>query len=72
MMSLAMNAVRLYHTTFAEHYVCSFIRCKLQKLDTWKDFKQGGLSQLDKMKISGMYGQPCKAPRNVIVICPYW
>ena len=72
MMSLAMNAIRSDHITPAEHSIGSFTHHKLQKLDTWKDWKQGELFQLDKMKRLSMYGQPCKAPCKAIVLCPHW
>ena len=72
MMSIAMNAIKLSHTIPAEHSIGSFTHCKLQKCDTWKDWKKVELSQLDKMKKLGMYGQPCNAPCNDIVLGPHW
>lgn len=70
--SLAMNAIQSSHTTPAEHALGSFTCRKLQKLDTWLDWKQGEISQLDKMAKLGMYGKPCKAPCNAIILCPHW
>ena len=66
--SLAINAIKSSHTTPAEHALGSFTRRKLQQLDTWPDWKQGEISQLDKMDKLGMYGKPCKAPCNAIVL----
>ena len=50
----------------------SFTCRKLQQLDTWPEWKQGEISQLDKMDKLGMYGKPCKAPRKAVILCPNW
>ena len=52
--SVAMNTIRSSHTTPTEHYIGSFTHRKLLKLDTWKDWKQGLFSQLDKMRQLGI------------------
>ena len=41
-------------------------------MDTWPDWKEGEVSQLDKMAKLGMYGKPCKAPRKAVILCPHW
>ena len=69
--ALAMNAFRSSYTTTTEHSICSFIRQKIQQLGTWPDLKQGEISQLDKMAMLGMYDNPCKAPRKVIILRPH-
>ena len=55
-LSFALNAIKSSHTTTAEHAIDSYTRRKLQQLDTWPDWKQGEISQLDKMAKLGMYG----------------
>ena len=70
--SLAINAIQSSHTTEGEQAIGNFHRRKLQLLDTLPDWKQGEISQLDKMDKVGMYGKPCKAPRKAIVLRPHW
>ena len=71
-MFLAMNTIRSSYTTPADYSIGIFTCRKLQKLDTWPDWKEGEISQLDKMAKLGMYGKPCKAPRKAIVLRPHW
>ena len=70
--SLAMNPIRFSHTTDDEYSIESFTRRKLQQLDTWPDWKQSGISQLDKMAKLGMYGKPYKVPSKTSVLRPHW
>ena len=70
-MPLTMNASRSSQPT-AEHSIGSFTRRKMQQLDTWPDWKQSGISQLDRMAKLGMYGKPCKTPREAIILRPHW
>ena len=70
--SLAMNAIKSSTTTTVEYSIGSFIRRKLQQLNTWPDWKQGGISQLDKMAKLGMYDKPCKTPCKAIFLRSPW
>ena len=70
--SLSMNAIKSSHTTTTEHYIGSFTRQKIQQLDTWPEWKQGEISQLDKMDKLGMYEKPCKVPCKAIILRPHW
>ena len=71
-LTLTINAIRSSHTTEDEQVIGKFTRRKLQRLDTWPDWKQGEISQLDKMAKVGMYGKPCKVPPKAIVLRPHW
>ena len=68
---LAMNAIKLTHTTTAEHSIGSFICRKLQQLDTWPALKQGKISQVDKMAKLEMDGKPYKAPCKAMILHPH-
>ena len=65
---LTINAIKSSHITTTEYYVGSFTCQKLQQLDSWSDWKQGEISQLDKIDKLGMYDKPCKAPCKANII----
>ena len=71
-MFIAMDTIRSSHTTSTEHSIGSITCCKLQKLDTWPDWKKCELSQLNKMNRLGMCSRPCKRPCNATVLCSHW
>ena len=72
-LQLAIAAVSsTVHSTAAERALGSFTRRKLKNLDTWGQWRASEHKQLDKMATNGMYGEPCFAPRDAIVLRQHW
>ena len=47
-------------------------RRKLRQLDNWTDWENDEMKQLDQMDDLKMFGEPCKAPPNAIVLRAHW
>ena len=60
------------HGTVEEQALGSFTRRKLKGLSNWPDWQGGEFKQLDSMAKQEMYGEPCFAPKDAIILRQYW
>lgn len=72
LVQLVINAITSAALTPAEQALGSFTRRKLQKLDTWQEWRAGEHKQLDQFHALNMYGPPMPRPPNAIVLCQHW
>ena len=69
---MAIQALTSTTITPEERAIGTFTRQKLKNLDTWDEWHEGELQQLDNFENSKMYSKPMYAPKDTIIIRPHW
>jgi hypothetical protein len=69
---LLLSALQSEAITDAERALGSFTRRKLKTLDTWPQWRAGETTQLDQFHELGMFGSPCFAPSDAVVLSSHW
>jgi hypothetical protein len=72
LLSATLHALSSDSITAQEAALGSFTRRKLKKLSTWPQWQQGEFKQLDQFAALNMYGEPCKALPNAIILRQHW
>lgn len=65
-------ANQVVHATPEEQNLPRLTRSRLKRLSSWPEWQQAEFAQLDAMAKQNMYGSPCTAPKDAIVLRQHW
>ena len=75
MIHIAINTLTSDAITPEEEAMGHFIRKKLRKLSTWKEWEQGEHKQLDQFHLQEMFGSPIDPdmlPKDAVILRAHW